>query len=108
MPGWLHRLHEWATRNPVSRVDDPVLGQLLLNESYWECKVTSQSGPIVLGIGGRYEPDPALIETARATYSSIDAFVDRGMEYLQAESHQAAWEPLANEILSLTIRDINY
>ena len=108
MPGWLHRLREWATRNPVSRVDDPVLGKLLINESYWECTVTSQSGPIVLGIGGRYEPDPALIETARATLSSIDAFVDSVTEYLQTESHQAAWEPLADEIRALTIHDINY
>ena len=108
MRGWFHRLHEWATREPVARVDDPVLGELVMQDSAWECTVSSASGPIILRVGGRYEPDPGLIETARSTCREIDCFIDRVTSYLRHEAQQAAWSQFAAELTSLTVHDINY
>ena len=49
----LHRIHEWATRVPVARFHDSVLGELVLNESAWECSLPTNDGPITLMVGGR-------------------------------------------------------
>ena len=104
---WLSRLHEWATRRPVYRVDDPVLGELVINETYWECTIAAESGPIVLGVGGRYEPDTALIESARNTFLRIDEFVGEVKAHLKAESEKG-WEPASEELNSLTISSVGY
>jgi hypothetical protein len=112
LSGWrrlLHRIHEWATRNPVCRINDPILGELVINESsWWECMVLSKDGTIVLNVGGRYEPDEKLIETARETFMNIDMFIDKVTAYLKIESEQKLWGMHAQEINTLKIRDINY
>ena len=105
---WLSRIHEWATRNPVMRVDDPVLGELNYSESSWECRLNAAVGPIVLRIGGRYEPDPQLIATARDTAHRIEQIYSDAKAYLKTESEQPHWTPFADEINSLRIQDISY
>lgn len=105
---WFRRLHEWATRNPVARINDPILGELVISDLSWECSVPSRVGPIILRVGGRYEPDPTLIETARRTFSRIDDFVDHVTHFLKTEAQNKAWSQFVDEINSLTIRDINF
>lgn len=103
-----HRIHEWATRDKVCCLSDPVLGELVLNDSSWECTVESNAGSIVVRVGGRYEPDEGLIATARQTYAKIDDFVLTVNNYLSAEAQADVWKPFANELLELSIADINY
>lgn len=105
---WLHSLHEWATRNPVSQFNDSILGQLLIEDSWWERQVDSSSGPVVLRVGGRYEPDAALLATARTTFGRIDTFLAEVHEFLQAEAERPAQRKFAEEIRSLRVHDIAY
>lgn len=102
------RLHEWATRRPVARLEDPVLGELVLYDSSWECRVETRTGPFTLSVGGRYEPDERLLETARETVLSVDNFVDRVAEYLASESRQENWQPFADEMKQLTVSEVSY
>jgi hypothetical protein len=108
--GWLARLKEWLTRNPVGQVDDEVLGPLVLNDGdadgYWVARATAQGRPVLFLIGGRYEPDPALIARARDIFGSLDRFVADVTAFLAAEAEQKHWTPFADEIRALTIQDI--
>lgn len=104
----LHRILEWATRDRVARFCDPVLGELVINETWWECTVVSKRGPITLGVGGRYEPDEQLIETARRTCQHIDEFVDSVAAYLRHESEQPIWRRFAAEVRVQAIKDVYY
>jgi hypothetical protein len=108
--GWLSRLKEWATRDAVGRVEDERLGALILNdggaEGCWVARVTAQGRPVTIQIGGRYEPDPALIERARDIAVSIDRLVAEVAAFLACEAARSEWEPFAAEIRALAIRDI--
>jgi hypothetical protein len=104
--GWLSRLKEWATRDPVERVDDEQLGQLVLNERGWEARVTFDGRPIGFEIGGRYEPDPVLVARAREIHASFDRFTARVAAFLETEAARDEWAPFADEIRALAIRDI--
>ena len=108
MRHFFHRIHEWATRNPALRIEDPVLGELVINESSWQCSVDTRNGPIMLSVGGRYEPDERPLRTARETVQQIDSFIDRVADYLKRESQQEIWQPFSDEINSLAISDVNY
>ena len=108
MPHWLHWLQEWLTRDPVSQFNDPILGEIMLNESAWECAVNSPSGRITLRVGGRYEPDEALLESARQTFHNLPRFIDRVTDYLREESEHETWQEFAEEISALRINDVNY
>ena len=108
MPNWFRRTREVATRKPETRVVDPELGPMKYVDSWWECAVSSKSGPVTLCVGGGYEPDPACIESARATARRIDEFVDDVKTYLKAEAQQRALRPFAHEIDALTISDVHY
>ena len=37
-------IHEWITRVPIERQCDPVLGELVIEESWWECTVSVKAG----------------------------------------------------------------
>jgi hypothetical protein len=108
--GWLSRLKEWATRDPVGQVDDEQLGPLVLNdggaEGCWVARPTAQGRPVCFQIGGRYEPDPALIARARDLLGSFDRFAADVAAFLAAEAARAPWSPFAAEIRALVIRDI--
>jgi hypothetical protein len=108
--GWLLRLKEWATRNPVSRVDDEQLGPLILNDGgtdgCWVARVTAEGRPVDFEIGGRYEPDPALIGRARDILASFDQFAAEVAAFLVGEAARQEWEPFAAEIRALSIRHI--
>ncbi len=108
MRNFFHCIHEWATRKPVSRYVDPMLGELVINESCWQCSIDTTGGHITLSIGGRNDPDEKLLETARETLQQIDNFVDRVSDYLSCESQEDTWRQFADEINSLTIADVNY
>jgi hypothetical protein len=108
--GWLSRLKEWATRDALGRVDDEQLGPLILNDGgadgCWVARVTAQGRPVCFEIGGRYEPDAALIERARDILKSFDRFAGEVAAFLASEAAQQEWEPFAAEIRALAIRDI--
>jgi hypothetical protein len=111
MPGWFGKLRDAATRNPVMQVDDAELGALEYNESWWESSIPSKEGTIKLCVGGRYEPDPALIEMARATAKRIDMFIDEVKAHCSNEAGHNDFRTMpgvAEEIASLRISDIHY
>jgi hypothetical protein len=108
--GWLSRLKEWATRNPVGQVDDEQLGPLVLNEAdadgRWVARVSARGREIRFEIGGRYEPDTGLIARARDIYGSFDCFAADVTAFLAAEAERPEWVPFADEIRALTIEVI--
>jgi hypothetical protein len=108
--GWLSRLKEWATRDPVGRVDDDRLGPLILNDGgtdgCWVARVTVQSRPVRFEIGGRYEPDAMLIRRAHDILASFDRFAAEVATFLADEAARPEWQPFAAEIRALAIRDI--
>ncbi|MCA9027275.1 MAG: hypothetical protein KDA86_18850 [Planctomycetaceae bacterium] len=108
MQNLFHRIHEWATRKPVGRFDDPVLGELVLNESSWQCSVDTRVGLIIMSVGGHNQPDERILDTARETVRHIDKFINRVADYLAWESKKEVWRPFADEINSLVIADVNY
>jgi hypothetical protein len=105
---WLARLLEWATREAVGRVDDELLGPLVLNdggtEGCWVARVVAHGRPICFEIAGRYEPAPKLVNHARDIFLGFDTFVAEIEGFLEAEA--ARMEPCAAEIRALAIRDI--
>jgi hypothetical protein len=103
---WLSRLKEWATRDPVGRVDDEQLGPLVLNEGCWEAQVTPEGSSIRFRIGGRFAPDPVLITRARDILSSFDQFAVEVAGFLASEAAREEWSPFADEIRALAIRDL--
>lgn len=103
---WFSRLKEWATRDPVGRADDDLLGPLILNEGCWESRLTIRGKPICFQIGGRYSPDPALIARARTMILSFDEFEAGVNAFLDTEASRDFWAPFAAEIRSLSIRDV--
>lgn len=68
-----------------------------------------------VGVGGRYEPDPAILESARATAGRIDAFTAEVKAYLRdhcaslagklSEEEMAAYR---EEVEVLQIQTISY
>src|SRR5262249_7354365 len=100
--GWLSRLKDWASRDPVGRVDDEQLGPRALNDGgadgCWVARVTVQGRPIRFEIGGRYEPDPALVARAQAILGSFDRFAAEVAGFLAAEAARDEWAPSADEI----------
>jgi hypothetical protein len=44
---WLTRIHEWAARDRVTRFVDPILGELVINETWWECRVGTPIGKAI-------------------------------------------------------------
>ncbi|MEZ6145199.1 MAG: hypothetical protein R3B91_07145 [Planctomycetaceae bacterium] len=95
MQNLFHRIHEWATRKPVGRFDDPVLGELVLNESSWQCSVDTRVGLIIMSVGGHNQPDERILDTARETVRHIDKFINRVADYLAWESKKEVWRPFA-------------
>jgi hypothetical protein len=87
-------------------VDDEQLGPLLRNDGCWEARVTAQGRPVCFQVGGRYEPDPALIARARDILGSFDRFAAEVAAYLASEAVRGEWSALAAEIRALAIRDI--
>src|SRR5690349_14466292 len=108
MHQWLERLREWATRDKVTHYHDPCLGELLINETCWECTVASKSGPIILRVGGRYEPEPVVLTNAGATFERIDEFVGEVEAYLAIEAQNSLWRQFCDEIRSLRIHDVSF
>jgi hypothetical protein len=108
--GWLSRLKERATRDSVGRVEDEQLGPLILNDrgtdGCWVARITAQSRLTCFEIGGRYEPDPVLIERARDILQSFDRFAAEVEAFLVAEAERPEWEPFADEIRALVIKEI--
>jgi hypothetical protein len=108
--GWLSRLKEWATRDPVGRVDDEQLGPLVLNDGgadgCWVAHITVHGRSIRFEIGGRYEPDPALVARARAIHGSFDRFATDVAGFLAVEAAREEWAPFADEIRALAVGDI--
>jgi hypothetical protein len=103
-------MKEWATHDKIGRVDDERLGPLILNDGgtdgCWVARVTVEGRPATIEIGGRYEPDAALIGRARDMVTSIDKFTAEVAAFLVAEAARPEWEPFAAEIRALVIRDI--
>jgi hypothetical protein len=104
--GWLSRLREWATQNPVGRVDDPLLGPLVLNDSWWEAQVVVNGVPFCVQIGGRNEPDAELVARARHLVASFDQFAARVSTFLATEADQPEWFGFNDEIRALVIREV--
>lgn len=104
--GWLARLKEWATRDPVSRFDDSFFGSLVLVESWWEATVVLNGRPVTFQIGGRYEPDLVLIANARAICGAFDRFQVSVTAFLTEEAKKDSWSPFTDEIRSLVIHDV--
>lgn len=107
---WLSRLKEWATRNPIGQVDDAQLGPLVLNDGgadgCWVAHATADELPVRFEIGGRFEPDPALMARARDILVSFDRFAAVVAAFLAEEASRKEWEPFAAEIRALKIQDI--
>ena len=111
MRKWLSRLHEWATRDRVGQFHDPVLGELLLDETDWGTTIESPTGPITIWVGGRYEPDERVLETARETVENRDEFLAGVRAFLHAESEKfntPKLRPLMDEVRALKVHDVNY
>ncbi len=115
MGKWLSRLHEWATRDPVARFNDPVLGEFIICDTGWERTIDGPVGPIVLEVGGRYEPDPAILETARATAGRINefneevkVFIKREIEAVPEKVTGEEMELYREEVSALQITNISY
>jgi hypothetical protein len=91
-------------------VDDEHLGPLILNdggaEGCWVARVTVAGQPVTIQIGGRYEPDAALIGRAREIVASIDRFAAEVAAFLEDYASRPEWQPAADEIRALSIRDI--
>jgi hypothetical protein len=108
--GWISRLKEWASRDPIGLVEDEQLGPLVLNDGgadgTWVARVTSHGRPLRFEIGGRYEPDQALIARARDIFGSFDRFAAGVAAFLAAQAARQEWAPFAAEIRALAIRDI--
>ena len=104
--GWLSQLKEWATRRPVARVDDEVLGPLIYMEGCWEAELTLAGRPIGFAIGGRYEPDPAAIARARDIAGSFEQFEKEVAAYLLSVAAQEEYSVAAAQIRSLVIRHV--
>ncbi len=108
--GWFSRVKEWAIRDPIARVEDDRLGSLVLNtggtDGCWVARVTHQGRPVTIEIGGRYEPDPALVARARALLAGFDGFAAEVGGFLAAEAGQAEWAVFADEFRALVIRDV--
>jgi hypothetical protein len=104
--GWLGRVKEWATRRPVARVDDALLGPLTYHEHCWNAELTLAGRPVGFMIGGRYEPDPAAIARARDIAGSFDQFEAGVAAYLAEIASREEWSVAANNIRSLAIRHI--
>jgi hypothetical protein len=108
--GWLSRLKEWATRNPVEQVDDEQLGPLILDDIFpcdcWVARVTARGREIRFEIGGEYEPDPKLINRARDIFGSFDRFDADVTAFLATEAARPEWAPFADEIRALAIEAI--
>lgn len=108
--GWFSRIKEWATRDPIGRVEDDQLRPLVLNDGgtdgCWMARVTWQGRPVTIEIGGWYEPDSALFARARTLLAGFDRFAAEVGGFLVAEAGQAEWAVFADEIRSLVIRDV--
>lgn len=108
--GWLTRLKDWATREPVGRVDDERLGPIVLNDGgadgCWVARAPLGGRLVLFEIGGRYEPDPALVARAAGILRSFDRFTAVVAEFLAAEAQRDTWSPFAAEIRSLVVRDV--
>lgn len=106
---WLTRLKEWLTRDPVVRVDDAVLGPLVLNDDYtdgcWATRPGEMSG-VRFEIGGRYEPDPTLIAEARNIHQSFETFAARVHAFLEETASRPEWAWVAEEIRALRLTHI--
>jgi hypothetical protein len=103
---WLSQLKEWATRRPVARVDDDVLGPLNYKEGCWEAERTLAGRPIGFAIGGRYEPDPAAIARARDIAGSFEQFEKEIAAYLASVAAREEYSVAADEVRSLVIRQV--
>ncbi|MGL6074418.1 MAG: hypothetical protein ACRC8S_09690 [Fimbriiglobus sp.] len=104
--GWFSRFRDWATQNPAGRVDDLLLGPLVLNDSWWEAQVVANGLPVCLQIGGRNEPDAELVARARHLVAGLDEFAARVSGFLAAEADQPEWFGFTDEIRALVIREI--
>ena len=69
-------------------------------------RVTAQGRPICFQIGGRYEPDSALIDRGRDILGSFDRFSAEVAAFLAAQAARDALAPFAVEIRALAIQDI--
>jgi hypothetical protein len=69
-------------------------------------RLTFLGRPICFQIGGRYEPDSALIARARDIFKSLDRFAAEVATFLAGEAARDEWAPFAAEIGSLAILDI--
>lgn len=105
--GWVARLKEWATRNPVERIDDTVLGPLVLNESYWQFEFEHSGRTVQIDLGGRYEPDPYAVERARHLRADFGSFAELVDSYLRTEAARPLWADFADEIQTLRISNIS-
>lgn len=90
MRAFLHRIHEWATRSPVDRYEDPVLGEFIVCDMGWEITVEGPDGPITLAVGGRYEPDEALLGRLRAIAGDLEGFTKRVKAFVEDQGRYVA------------------
>jgi hypothetical protein len=93
-------------REPVQELNHPTLGTLVYDRESrkWGKTATLSGRPFRLSVGGDYEPDPGLLDTA----SKVEAGSSGLAAALQAFlAHEAAETPeFAGEIRSLAVADV--
>jgi hypothetical protein len=84
---------------------DPVLGTLrLAEENWWEASVAIDGRTLGFKIGGKIEPDSALIAHARDIVRSFPEFEKMVAEFLTSEAK--GMPSAADEIGQLVIEDV--
>ena len=102
----LNRIYKWLTKKPAYEVDDPVLGRLTFEENSWQGSFPTEYGELRLSVGGYYEPDKNLIQSARKVYENLDSFLMKTHEYLKYEAEKSTSYEFREEVIQQKISDI--
>ena len=86
--------------------NDPVLGELKAEETGWTVSVTRGASTFSFTIGGKNEPDAALLAHAHEILRDYDAFRKMVKDCIEAESREYPKNARA-EVAALEIDDIS-
>jgi hypothetical protein len=104
--GWLAKAWEKLTRDKIERVEDEILGPLVLEESSWQATVEVNGRTLQFSIGGGFEPDAVLIARAQEICRTFDQFARDVASFLAAEAEKPEGKMFADQIRSLVLKDI--
>jgi hypothetical protein len=103
--GFARWFGDWREQR-VRETQDSVLGPLrLAEEDWWEATVATPNGDVGFKIGGKFEPDAALLAHARDIVHGFTEFEQMVARFLEEEA--AHNTRMAAEIRQLAIEDVN-